>query len=228
MLYYYHNQGDNMKNYVNTIFTIKDLMNSATPQALKNYKELISGLKIIEKYTNPIITNGRVNHYWFQSILTALSDGQLVEGGQGNSDPDMFWNKKTIEIKGCTTEELDNLAPIRVGASKYFASNGGIKQLKDSDQTLSEMKKIIFKDSYHDDYYMLTETCGLESLSQIENVRIIFVSTEMLIENLISNLGPHTQDLHHQWVTPSGLNKKKKINWPFLEVNTKELVRSLL
>ena len=216
-----------MQNYVNTIFTIKDLINNATPQVLKNYNKLISGLKIIEEYSNPIITNGRVNHFWFQSILAVLSGNQLTEGGQGNSNPDMFWDKRTIEIKGCTTLELDNLAPIRVGASKYFASNGGIKQLKDSDQTLSEMKKIIFKDSYHDHYYMLTETCGLESLSQIENVRIIFVSTEKLIKNLISNLGPHTQSFQHRWVTPSGLNRKKKINWPFLEVNTSTLLENL-
>lgn len=216
-----------MKNYVNTIFTIKDLINNATPQALKNYNKLISGLKAIEEFSNPIITNGRVNHFWFQSILAVLSDNQLIEGGQGNKDPDMFWNKKTIEIKGCTTKELNSLAPIRVAASKYFASNGGIKQLKESNQTLSEMKKIIFKDSYHDHYYMLTETCGLESLSEIEDVRIIFVETKILIKNLISNLGPHTQNFHHQWETPSGLNRKQKVNWPFLVVNTRELVRSL-
>ncbi len=216
-----------MKNRVNTIFTIKDLIDNATPAALKNYHEFMSALKVIEKYTNPIITNGRINHYWFQTLLQILTAGQLVPGGQGNSQPDLFMGNSRVEVKGCTSKELDDLYPIRVGASKFFASNGGIKQLKECDKQLSTMKGIVFADSYHDDYYMLTETCGLDSLAQIEDIRIIFVSTKRLVSNLISNLGPHSDNFDYYWTSPKGVKKKKKINWPFLEVNTKALIRSL-
>jgi hypothetical protein len=216
-----------MKNRVNTIFTIKDLIDNATPAALKNYHEFIDALKVIEKYTNPIITNGRINHYWFQTLLQILTAGQLVPGGQGNSQPDLFMGDSRIEVKGCTTPELNDLCPIRVSASKFFASNGGIKQLKECDQKLLTMQNIVFADSYHDDYYMLTETCGLKSVSQIKNIRIVFVSTKKLVDNLIYNLGPHTGNFYHHWIDSKGVKKKKKINWPFLEVNTKSLIRSL-
>ena len=216
-----------MKNRVNTIFTIKDLVDNATPAVLKKYRKFIDGLKLIEEYANPIITNGRINHYWFQALLEILTAGQLIPGGQGNKDPDLYFGNKRIEVKGFKSKELDEFYPIRVGASKFFASNGGIKQLKECDQMLTTMQNIVFADSYHDDYYMLTETCGLSSVSQIENIRIVFVSTEKLVKNLISNLGPHTGNFHHHWINSKGAEKQKKINWPFLEVNTKALMRSL-
>jgi hypothetical protein len=216
-----------MQNRINSIFTIKDLVNSATPQALKNYKEYTTALKVVEKYSNPIITNGRINHYWFQSLLEILTSGQLIPGGQGNSSPDLYMGTSCIEVKGFNSKELDGLYPIRVGASKFFASNGGIKQLKECDKQLTTMKNIVFTDSYHDDYYMLTETCGLDSVSQIEDIRIIFVSTSKLVNNLLSNVGPHNGNYYHRWIDPDGTERKKKINWPFLEVNTRSLVGGL-
>ena len=229
MLYYmYNSKGGKMNKFINTTFTINDLARVASPTALTKFNELIRGLKIVEKYCNPLITNGRVNHYWFQSLLEALSDDQLSSGGQGNSNPDMFWGSKTIELKGCKTTELNGHIPIRVGASKFFATNGGISQLKKSDKKLSTIKDIIFGNCYHDDYYMITETCGLKSVSQIGEIRIVFASTAKLVENLISNLGPHTQNFYYKWADPNtGKPRKKKINWPFLEVNTSTLLENL-
>lgn len=217
-----------MNKFINTTFTLNDLAFGASPTGLNKFNELIRGLEIMEKYCDPLITNGRVNHYWFQSLLEALSDNYLSTGGQGNSSPDMFWGSKRIEIKGCKTKELNGHMPIRVGASKFFASNGGISELKRSDKKLSTMKEIIFRSSYHDDYYMITETCGIKTVSQIGEIRIIFVSAAKLVENLISNLGPHTQNFHHKWTDPNtGKPRKKKINWPFLEVNTSTLLENL-
>ena len=101
-----------MKNRVNTIFTIKDLVDNATPAALKEYREFMTMLESMEKFVNPMITNGRINHYWFQGLLQILTAGQLVPGGQGNSQPDLFMGNSRIEVKGCTSKELDDLPPI--------------------------------------------------------------------------------------------------------------------
>jgi len=216
-----------MKNFINKIFTIGELKENASRQAIKEYDELVFALQIIEKHVEPIITNGRVNHYWFQKAIAILSSGEITVGGQGNSEPDLYWGSKTLELKGFTTDEIDNLKPIRTGASKFFASNGGITALKESDRELSTMKKIVFESSYHDDYYMLTETCGMQSISNLEDVRIIFVETSLLIDNLISECGPHTKVYKHKWTDVAGIEKSQKINWPYLRVNTSSLCKTL-
>jgi hypothetical protein len=216
-----------MKNFVNKIFTIRELKKHASKEAIRQYNEFVAGLQIMQKYVDTIITNGRVNHYWFQKVIAILSSGEITVGGQGNSEPDLYWGTKTLELKGFTTGEFNNLKPIRTGASKFFASNGGITALKQSDQTLEAMKKIVFDSSYHDDYYMLTETCGMKSITNLEDIRIIFVETSVLTDNLISECGPHTKSYDHKWTDGNGKEQKKKINWPYLEVDTSSLCKKL-
>jgi len=223
-----------MKDYINTIFTIRELKEQANAESLRKYDKMIQALSILEEEVETIITNGRVNHYWFQAIIGILSNGELTRGGQGNSQPDLFWGSKRLELKGFTTAEMDKLAPIRTGASKFFAGNSGITALKESDKKLETLKQIVFDSSYHDDYYMLTETCGLDSLSKLEDVRIIFVETSVLVDNLITSCGPHTGSksntaptYHHSWADTSGKKRKKKINWPYLEVDTARLCKVL-
>ena len=74
---------------------------------------------------------------------------------------------------------------------------------------------------------MLTETCGIKSISELEDIRIIFIETSVLTANLISNCGPHTGAYQHHWKGLTGKEMKKKINWPYLEVDTVGLLESL-
>ena len=216
-----------MKNHINTVFTIADLKANATENAIRKYEEYVDALRVIEKQSPVIIRNGRVNHYWFQEIISILSDGELKAGGQGNSEPDMYWGDRTIEFKGFTTSEFDNRYPIRVAASKYFASNGGITKLKNSDKTLETMKEIVFSDSYSDDYYILSETCGLKSISDLEDVRLVFLEAPILKKFLIEDCGPHAKSYDFKWESPDGKSRTKKINWPYLCVDTTKMIEEI-
>jgi hypothetical protein len=216
-----------MKKFINKITTIAKLKENATEASLKEYRDYMEALRVLERRTPSLITNGRVNHYWIQGVISILSNGEMVPGGQGNSEPDMYKGEERVEIKGFTTTEFETRSPIRVAASKFFASNGGITALKNSDKTLETMKEIVFSSSYSDDYYMLTETCGLKSLDDFEKVRIIFVDSNLLKSSLIEDCGPHCDSQHFSWETPSGKSKTKKINWPYTHVDTSKLVESI-
>jgi hypothetical protein len=210
-----------MKNLINKIFTINDLKDRADDISLENYEEFKAALRIVGRYSPQIISNGRVNHYWIQDLIACLTGGEITPGGQGNSLPDLFWGEEQIEVKGLTNKEFSNNTPTRVSASKFFASNGGITAIKKLGENQKAIKKLVFDASYTDDYYMLTLTCGLDVEADYEDITIMFVSTPLLIENLISNVGDYN------YKTPEGKEKSMKIKYPYTCVDLESLKKNL-
>ena len=206
-----------MHKFINKMFTIKQLKQNANAQSLEIYEEFVSALKVVAKHSPQIYENGRVNHYWVQTIISILSNGQIIEGGQGNSHPDLYFGKKRIEVKGFTGKEFLNNSPIRVSASKFFASNGGITEIKKLGKDIEKINALIVNESYTDDYYMLTETCGMSTDKPVEDIKIIFISTGLLIDNLIKTSG------NHCFQTELGEPKSKKINYGYTHVNLENL-----
>jgi len=181
--------------------------------------------ELAKEFIPLLLTNGRYNHLWFQAAISILTGEELTPGGQGNSLPDLFWNqenRKRIEVKGLTTKEFENNSPVRVSASKFFAGNSGKTQIINLGDDWGAIRELIFEASYaNNDYFMLTLTCGVDADEDLENIKILFVETSLLVDNLISERGVH----HH--TTTSGKKCKKMIKYPCTHADLESLKSSL-
>ena len=205
--------------FINKSFTFQNLVDEFKPSMRSKYTLARVVLKGIQNYFPSIYSNGRVNHYWFQEMLSFVTKGAFVSGGQGNGLPDLWTNinnqlNKRTEVKGMTEAEFLNNKPLRVAASKFFASNGGMTEIKKL-PTTEQIAEHVMAASYNDDYYLLSETCGLSK--NLEDVNIILVETKLLKNCLIKEVGSHS------YVDASGGKRKMKIDTPAKYVDMQKL-----
>lgn len=168
-----------IKTLCNKWMTIGDLLNFfGTPVNWKYKKQQYEGLRDIGN--GELWSSGRHNHIWVQDIFQTIMNGVVTIGGQGTKNPDLFLNElgelKRIEVKG-----FDKKNKIRVSASKFFASNGGMTELANCSN--DEEKNTLVKAHYHDDYYLLTKTNGssIKKIANVEEIEFFLIKTEEMI-----------------------------------------------
>ena len=163
----------------NQWLTIKDLLNLfGTPAGWKYKKQQYESLREIGN--GELWHSGRHNHIWIQDIFKEITGGLITIGGQGSKGPDLFANlvcgPKRIEVKG-----FDKKSKIRVSASKFFASNGGMTELANC--STDTEKQALVRNHYHDDYYLLTSSNGnsIKEISKVEDIEFYLILTEKMI-----------------------------------------------
>lgn len=168
-----------LQTIVNKWYTIKELGKLfGTTKQLNLKKSQYHNLQNIG--LGELWHNGRHNHIWIQDMLSCVTNGLLSIGGQGRKNPDMFAlinkQKVRIEHKGFVNENN-----IRVSASKFFASNGGMTQLKKC-KTEQEKTALILQ-HYTDDYYVLTKTNGdsMKATKNVDDIKVFLIKTSDMI-----------------------------------------------
>ena len=170
-----------IKSLCNKWMTIEDLLNYfGTPANWKYKKQQYESLREIGD--GEFWTSGRHNHIWIQDIFQTVTNGLISIGGQGRKNPDLFLNDPAspeplrIEVKG-----FDKKDKIRVSASKFFASNGGMTELAEC-KTSAERDALV-RSHYHDDYYLLTKSNGnsIKALTRVEDMEFFLIKTDEMI-----------------------------------------------
>ncbi|HIJ11157.1 TPA: hypothetical protein HA278_03820 [Candidatus Woesearchaeota archaeon] len=168
-----------IKTLCNKWMTIGDLLNFfGTPIDWKYKKQQYEALRDIGD--GELWSSGRHNHIWIQDIFQTIMNGIVTIGGQGTKNPDLFLNEegelKRVEVKG-----FDKKNKIRVSASKFFASNGGMTELANCSN--NEEKIALVKAHYHDDYYLLTKSNGnsIKEITNVEKIEFFLIKTEVMI-----------------------------------------------
>jgi hypothetical protein len=163
----------------NKWMTIEDLLNFfGTPANWKYKKQQYESLKEIGN--GELWSSGRHNHIWIQDVFQTITNGMITIGGQGRKNPDLFLNESSktqrIEVKG-----FDKKDKIRVSASKFFASNGGMTELAAC--TTDNDRVALVRSHYHDDYYLLTKSNGnsIKTISNVEEMEFFLIKTEDMI-----------------------------------------------
>lgn len=181
-----------MINYINANFTLDELSNqSGTREIIDRWQPHID---FLSENCNPLVESGRHNHIIISSIISQISDGTFIIGGQGNKEPDLYYeeigSKARTEQKGF--EKGSSVA--WVAKSTFFASNHGARNLKEwvekEKPSEEEKKKHMIKKSYSDDeYYLLTATAQWDG--DIRSTLCFFVEAKVLHQCLI---GEHVKN----------------------------------
>lgn len=169
-----------LQQILNKWYTIEELANLFnTTKKLKERKKIYQQLREIGH--GELWHNGRHNHIWIQDLLSCVTNDLLSIGGQGKKEPDMYGEQENnekcrVEHKGFEDEEN-----IRVSASKFFATNGGMTELRDC-KTKQEKIQLI-KQHYTDDYYILTKTNGkkMKKIKDVNNIKVFIIKTSDMI-----------------------------------------------
>lgn len=171
-----------LQTILNKWYTIKELTELfGTTQQLNLKKPQYHSLQKIG--LGELWHNGRHNHIWIQDMLSCVTNGVLSIGGQGKKNPDMFGTinnqEVRVEHKGFVNENN-----IRVSASKFFASNGGMTELK---KCKSEKEKVdLILKHYTDDYYVLTKTNGesMKAITSVDDIKVFLIKTSDMVPML--------------------------------------------
>jgi hypothetical protein len=171
-----------LQTIANKWYTVKQLSKLfGTEKALKKKKTQYHALQKIG--LGELWHSGRHNHIWIQDMLSCVTNGLFTIGGQGKKSPDMFGkfeNKKVrVEHKGFSDE-----SNIRVSASKFFANNGGMTELREC-KTEKSKTDLILK-HYIDDYYVLTKTNGdsMKTITDVNQIKVFLIKTSDMLPML--------------------------------------------
>tara|TARA_R110001583_G_scaffold160694_1_gene312580 strand:+ start:458 stop:1033 length:576 start_codon:yes stop_codon:yes gene_type:complete len=118
--------------------------------------------------------SGRNNHIWVQDLFMALTNKKFIVGGQGKAHPDLYMSEGKAQYR-VEVKAFDKKDKIRVSPSKFFASNGGMTELKNL-ETKKEQSDLVLS-HYIDDYYLLTQTTkkALSRMSVISNLQFYLI-----------------------------------------------------
>jgi hypothetical protein len=152
---------------------------SPIPAQVKQWREFCR----LHKQLDPkSYANGRVNHQWIQTMLADVSNGLIVNGGQGKTRSDCYIDGQKVETKAFRP---GNTA-FHVAASSFFANNSSVSEWKAKGKTTDDADRFLFEKSYYkNDYYLLTNTAGLSV--GFDEIEFILIKTEDLIGCLDPN-----------------------------------------
>lgn len=170
-------------NLLNKWLKIKDLvvMFNTSGEVWNKKKDWYKSLK--ENCNGVFWFNGRNNHHFIQDAFSNATNGFFKIGGQGDKEPDLYCDfnglKKRVEMKGF--EKKNN---IRVSASKFFGSNGGMKELSKCNSYEEKVKLVT--SHYKDDFYLLTRTTQrvMKKINDVEEIEFYLIKKEDMLLKL--------------------------------------------
>ena len=176
---------------LNKRFTLGDLIDVCKPSesVLSQWKDL---WRLKQTLCPRSFASGRANYIWIHEMLGDLSMGKWRYGGQGNANPDFFYNHLRSETKGFDPKDRYKQGSkkgqrkfVSVAASAFFAKNSGTKKYSDLKKIDPEKaRKLLFQNSYDkNDTYLLTgSNGGLDG--DMEDLELVWMETDWMVERL--------------------------------------------